>query len=247
MPEFTRQCKAHAAIKAHERSGDDLIIEGVASTGDPDRHGEVVDQESLAKAARAAKSVRLFYQHNWNAPIGKILDLTAGDDMLVIRAQVGHDFEVPVDTYGSATINVNSIRKQIEQGVLDAFSIGFDASVEKAEDDSGPPLLRVTDLYEVSVVTVPANANALFSVAKALRSPYHNDLEFRSRPPFPVAAAPDHDAPNEIRFALAEDEAVQNALDIIRCVRQEIRLDAGQSELAKGVAKCLATIKSSTR
>jgi len=233
-----KRFKAHAEIKAAEPGDDgDLIVEGVASTGDVDREGEVVDQESLADAASRAKSVPIFWQHNWDAPIGRVLEMAPSDGKLLARVAIGRDFDVPV---GGSTMPVNSIRSMIQQKIVNAFSIGFAANMEKSADDQ--PILKVTDLFEISVVTIPANANALFSVSKAARSPYGVDFAFdqpaTTRNKVAVASAS--------RFGMDEDdEAVARALEaLIRGASSELRQDVGAHLVQKELSECLTLIRS---
>lgn len=241
-----KRLRAHAKVTKAEDQGDDLIITGVASTNQIDRDGQIVDQESLAKAAKAAPALKLFFQHNWLAPIGKVLDIEPVDGQLWIRGQIGSDFEIPVN---GTKISVNDIRKQISQGVIDAFSIGF-AGEEVKSKDAEAPVLKVTDLFEISVVTIPANAQARFSVSKAASSPYSTDLDFCTEDPgFEVNDV------FEIRFALDDQpdipeiqlESVQVALEAIRGATLELRQDAAAEVEAKELLECLRGLTKSLR
>lgn len=233
-----KKFRAHAEFKdvSEDEGSGELIVEGVASTGDVDRDGEIVDQESLAKAARAAKSLSLFWMHHWESPIGRVLKVEPGEDKLFIRASIGKDFDVPIG-YGQP-MSVNNIRAQIQQGILRAFSIGFGADEEKHDDK--PSVLKVTDLFEVSVVTIPSNENALFNIAKAAR-----DINWEI-PEEPAWTQPTH---NPIRFALAEDEerdeALEAALVSIRGATSEIQQDAGLRQLQKELEACRRSLSRS--
>ncbi len=161
---------AHAEIKEvkEDKSGD-LIIHGVASTGNLDRTNEIVDQESLAKCCDG-NDLTLFYMHSWDSVIGKVLELAPSENQLDVVASIGKDFEFP---YFMGTLNVNDVRKQIEEGYLKALSIGFQANRKTEEDDDGnalPTKLIVTDLLELSVVSIPANKDCTFSLAKCFEN-----------------------------------------------------------------------------
>jgi len=160
---------AHAEIKeVVENKSGDLIIRGIASTGNVDRTNEVVDQESLKKSIGSFTTKTLFYMHSWDSAIGKVLSLSPSENELAVEASIGKDFSFP---YGMSLMNVNDVRKQIEAGVLSAFSIGFQANRKQKQDEDGqkvgPTILEVYDLLELSVVGVPANKDCVFSMAKS--------------------------------------------------------------------------------
>jgi hypothetical protein len=58
--------------------------------------------------------------------------------------------------------------KLIEEGILRAFSIGYEVLEERPID--GVNQILKLRLYEVAIVSIPANRRALFSVSKALEA-----------------------------------------------------------------------------
>jgi HK97 family phage prohead protease len=205
---------AHAEIKevAEDKAGD-LIIRGIASTGNTDRMNEVVDQNSLKESIKSFTTKTLFYMHSWDSAIGTVLGLSPGDNELAVEARVGKDFSFP---YGLNVLDVNDVRKQIEDGVLRAFSIGFQANrkqklTEEGEKD-GPAVLEVYDLLELSVVGIPANKDCVFDMAKSFGGTmlnlggevYHTDFYDKAVPPrarIRVAEDPDKLSGEEVAIA----------------------------------------------
>ena len=59
----------------------------------------------------------------------------------------------------------------IKEGILKAFSVGF--RVKEADYDVNTDIFVIKDveLYEVSVVSVPANQDSLFEVSKCFNNP----------------------------------------------------------------------------
>lgn len=162
------RCRALAQVRGTEDTKDDLIITGVASAANLDRKGTYINQEALWEATKRYTTRTLFWNHDWNAPIGRVEQLVRGDDELHILARVGRDFEIPVQLgLGGVTWNVNNIRELVKQGIVNGFSIGFDAEKRDAED-GGPPELFPTDLMEISMVTVPANEKTTFSFSRSM-------------------------------------------------------------------------------
>lgn len=162
------RCRALAQVRGTEDDGDDLIIMGVASAANLDRKGTYINQDALWQASKRYTTRTLFWNHDWNAPIGRVEELARGEDELHIRARVGKNFEIPVALgLGGVVWNVNNIRALVKQGIVNGFSIGFDAEKRDAEGD-GPPELFPTDLMEISMVTVPANEKTTFSFARSM-------------------------------------------------------------------------------
>ncbi|NQU07370.1 MAG: HK97 family phage prohead protease [Candidatus Abyssubacteria bacterium] len=130
-------------------------IEGYASTRDLDRTGDVVQPGAFADSLKdfMANPV-MTYMHDWSNPIGKVIDASIDEVGLFIRAEI------------SAT--AEKVWKLIEEGVLRAFSIGYEVVEEKVLD--GVNHILKLRLYEVAVVSIPANRRALFSVSKALET-----------------------------------------------------------------------------
>lgn len=223
-----KKFKACAFIKGMEDSeSGDLLVQGVASTEDVDRDGEIVDQKSLADAAASAKSIPVFWQHDWDAPVGKVVEVQPGDGKLYANVSIGKDYEIP---YKGGSLSVNSVRKMVEQGIVNAFSIGFEASMQKSED-SDTPVLKVSDIHEISIVTVPANAGALFSVAKMARESFEDEEDDKAAPP-------------RSRFTMEEeDEAVIKALNALT---EELEQDAQAYEtITEDINECLKALKKS--
>jgi HK97 family phage prohead protease len=165
---------AEVPITRAAEEGDDgeRAIYGLASTGNPDRMGTNIDQASLGRAARRylKRNGKLFYNHNWAVPIGRATDVNVRDDGLYVRGTIGSGYSVPmsVGMLGASSVGVDDIWSMIRQGILTSYSIGFDGKPDP-EDKDGKRIL-VNDLYEVSVVSIPANPDAEFAVTRALES-----------------------------------------------------------------------------
>jgi HK97 family phage prohead protease len=130
-------------------------IEGYASTRDIDRTGEIVEPGAFADSLKDfMKNPVLTYMHDWSNPIGKIIDARIDEVGLFIRAEISE--------------TAQRIWKLIEEGILRALSIGYEVVEEKLVE--GLNHILKLRLYEVAVVSIPANRRALFSVSKALEA-----------------------------------------------------------------------------
>lgn len=143
---------------------DDFFIEGYASTEDLDRGNDITQADAFSKSIKdfMSKNPILLYNHDMDEPIGKVIEATIEKGKgLFVKAFI------------SAT--EMDIRKKIMEGILKAFSFGYKVKkyqIEKqdmsAPYPSGVRRLLELELIEVSVVSIPMNQNALFSMAKAI-------------------------------------------------------------------------------
>lgn len=136
-------------------AGDDLPENEfiITMTSDsPDRHGTVVDPDTL-KTDNYRKNPVLLYQHEMRSmPIGKTIDFwRESDGRSVAHVRIDGDTELE-----------RLLIKKLNKGSVNAASIGFDASearLERMED--GYILIRHAELIELSIVAVGSNPDAL--------------------------------------------------------------------------------------
>ena len=145
-------------FKAHEEDDGTVKIRGYASTNNEDRAGDVIEAAAWEKGGlkNYQNNPIILFNHNYNEPIGKTIDLRTTDRGLEIN--------------GLISKSAGKIRDMVKEGVLGAFSVGF--RVKDAEHIEETDGLRIKDaeLFEVSVVSVPANQAAVFSVTKSFDS-----------------------------------------------------------------------------
>jgi len=133
---------------------DSITIEGYASTTDIDRQGDVVPVSVWEKGIQNyLKNPVILAYHDHSEPVGRMVEHRIDGKGLWIKARIS----------GAA----NEVFNLVKDGVLTAFSIGF--RIVDAEYNSAAELFVVKELelHEISVVSVPANQNTLFSLSKA--------------------------------------------------------------------------------
>lgn len=134
------------------------VIEGLASTPAIDRGEDIIDPEAFSKAlATFLNNPVLLWNHDDNHPaIGQILKAEITDDGLFVRAQVSD----------------REIWEKIKNGDLRAFSIGYRPLKWETETIDGKEvrIVKELDLLEISIVNVPMNQEAMFSMAKSVKS-----------------------------------------------------------------------------
>jgi HK97 family phage prohead protease/HK97 family phage major capsid protein len=155
--------KTHAA----KVSGQEFVL----SDETPDRMDDVIMADAWDLASFQKNPIALF-NHNSNAPIGKWANVRVVDKQLR-----GHLELAPTGT----SDRIDEIRKLIEAGILRAVSVGFRPKESKARPESDGYFFTKAELVETSLVSVPANPNAL-AIAKSLKiSPVTIDLVFAGK------------------------------------------------------------------
>ena len=98
----------------------------------------------------------ILFNHDYNRPIGRATSLEVNDKGLELGARISK--------------SAGEVKDLIKDGVLGAFSVGFrvkDADYLKETDGYQ---IKDAELFEVSVVSVPCNQTAMFSIAKSFDS-----------------------------------------------------------------------------
>ena len=159
--ELQRETLFHLQFKEIASSEEEnvLYVEGYASTGVTDRTGDRIFPDAFKRGLKAfMKNPVLLLHHDLRKPIGKILEAKINETGLWVRAAVDKSLE-----WGAKAADM------IQKGILNAFSVrAVDDLADGWVDARGVRNITNWDLREVSVVTVPAHQQALFSIAKAL-------------------------------------------------------------------------------
>ena len=130
-----------------------VMIRGMASTTAFDRAGDSIDADAWTKGGlqNFEKNPIILFNHDYNRPIGRATKLTATKDGLHMEAKISKASK--------------DVAELVKDGVLGAFSVGFrvkDADYLKETDGL---MIKDAELFEVSVVSVPCNQAATFSLA----------------------------------------------------------------------------------
>lgn len=152
-------------VKAAEKGGEGYISGYASVFGNKDSYGDVVIKGAfrnfLSRLANTGKVVPVFYGHNMEDPkanIGRVLRLAEDDYGLKFDAQL----DLSGDTYGRI------VYEQLKDGRLDSMSFGYQVLDYSMERDVTE--LKELELFEVSVVPIPANPAALVTEVKAGRA-----------------------------------------------------------------------------
>lgn len=141
-------------INAEIKEKSDDYFTAVASSEVEDRQGEVVKQAGWS-LTNFKKNPILLWMHDHEKPLGKAervwLDKTGKTPVLKFKGMISTATE-----YGRAA------KQLMEEGILNSFSVGF-----RALEMEGNAITKA-ELFEISLVSVPANPEARLLAAKSL-------------------------------------------------------------------------------
>lgn len=150
------------SVKSVEGDSEDIIIEGFANTTGEDRGGDIVVEEAWTKGGldNYLKNPILLAYHNHKQPVGTMLDYGVNNKGLHITGRI--------------TKAAGEVYELVKSGVLKAFSVGFRVKDATYDQETDLFIIKDLELHEISVVSVPMNADSLFSVKKS----FDNDNEY---------------------------------------------------------------------
>jgi len=148
-----------STFKALDEDDGGVHICGMASTSDFDRAGDTIDAEAWTKGGlnNFEKNPIILFNHDYNKPIGRATGLKVTENGLELKAKISK----------SAPDHVAQL---VKEGILGAFSVGFRVKDADYLTETDGLKIKDAELFEVSVVSVPCNQAATFSLAKSFDS-----------------------------------------------------------------------------
>ena len=149
-------------------SSSGLKIAGYASTDAQDRAGDVIlpTAWTMGGLKNFESNPILLFNHNYNKPIGKVVAVETDNKGLKIK--------------GVISKSSGEVYDLVKEGVLSTFSVGFMIKEADYNKHTDGLIVKSAELLEVSVVSVPCNQDATFSVAKSFET-QDDYLEFRKQ------------------------------------------------------------------
>ena len=222
-----------STFKALEEDDGGVHICGMASTADFDRAGDTIDANAWTKGGlnNFEKNPIILFNHDYNKPIGRATGLKVTENGLELKAKISK----------SAPDHVAQL---VKEGILGAFSVGF--RVKDADYLSETDGLKIKDaeLFEVSVVSVPCNQAATFSLAKSFDSmEEYNDFKKTFTNSVDLAGqslAKDEDSFEASDTPDGTEKSVQKEMNMSEVQTPEIDLDAFAKKVAEETAAKIA-------
>ena len=214
-----------STFKALETEDGSVMIRGMASTADFDRAGDSISAEAWQKGGLSnfEKNPIILFNHDYDRPIGRATGMKSGPNGLELECKISKNAP-------------GNVAELVKDGVLGAFSVGFrvkDADYIKETDGL---MIKDAELFEVSVVSVPCNQTATFSLAKSFDSDAEYE-EFKKTFTNRVDLAGQSLAKDEVNTSSVASDAPQS---VEKSTDQEIKMENQNIDLeafAKKVAE----------
>ena len=186
--------RAYAVLHIKAVDSEQRTIKGTASTPEPDRMGDVIEPLGIT----FKNPTPLLLYHNTQKPVGQVT--------FSPPTAAGLDFEATLPTVKDA----GAVRDRIEEawtslkiGLLGGVSIGFRSIEEAWNKETGGFHFLKTEILELSLVAIPANAGATISSIKSLDLAASGPHLSRDRDSLPIVRA-DRGAPRMANKTFAE-------------------------------------------
>jgi len=145
-------------IKAPNEAG---VIEGYGSVFDTlDSYDDTIAAGAFATSLAAHKSMgtmpAMLWQHNNNEPIGVWTEMVEDSKGLRVKGQLCMDIQAGKDAHAL-----------LRMGALNGLSIGFVSKSWAYDESTDVRTLTEVDLWEVSLVTFPANGKSRITNVKS--------------------------------------------------------------------------------
>lgn len=151
--------RAYGLLQLKRIDEQQRILSGIATTPTPDRMGDIVEP----LGARFSLPIPLLYQHASALPVGEVFEARATKDGIAVNARIFKAAE-------SRTLKerLDEAWESVKIGLLKGFSIGFAPIGPPEQTKDFSYRYKTWEWLELSLVTIPANAEATISTVKSL-------------------------------------------------------------------------------
>lgn len=184
-------------------------IEWYASTKDKDRMNDVVEPTAFEETLKQYMTNPIvLLQHDMDKPIGNVVEASIDEKWLFIRAKITED--------------TDWVFSKLKNGVLRTFSIWYRVkdfeTVENVNADgeySYTNIIKSLELFEISIVSVPANP---FALVKSFDSCFKAEEEMENK---------EEEKPVE---TVAESEPEEETVEDEESVKEEETVEESETE-----------------
>lgn len=152
--------RAYSLLTVKSYDAEQRTISGIATTPEPDRVGDIVDMEGVS----FRNPLPLLLHHDKTQPIGTASLLAATAEGIPFTATLPRIVEP-----GALQNRIEEAWQSIKAGILLGVSIGFrpmEGAIRQLK--SGGYRFLKSEIFELSLVTIPSNAEATIRVVKEL-------------------------------------------------------------------------------
>lgn len=150
--------RAYSLLEIKSVDDEKRVISGMATTPETDRMGDIVDP----MGAKFAAELPLLWQHQHDKPVGVAKFGKPTKSGIPFTASIAH-----IADMGPLKDLVDMAWQSVKAKLVRGVSIGF-RSIEHSYMDGGGIKFSQTEVYELSLVTIPANASATIQTIKSI-------------------------------------------------------------------------------
>ena len=151
--------KAYSLLQVKSFDAEQRIIKGIASTPSPDRADDIVDPQG----AKFALPIPFLWQHMHSQPIGEVTEAVVTDKGIEVTVQIAK-----IEEEGKLKDRIDEAWQSIKSGLVKGLSIGFRGITVEDIPRSWGLHFKEWEWFELSAVTVPANAEASITEIKTI-------------------------------------------------------------------------------
>lgn len=151
--------RAYSLLTLKRVSEDERVIEGIATSVQPDRMGDVVEP----KGAQFKLPLPLLLHHDSRQPVGHVTDAKVTRDGISVTARI-----MKMDEPGALKNRLDEAWQSVKAGLIKGLSIGFRPIERSHIEDTNGIRFTAWEWLELSLVTVPANAEASIMTVRSL-------------------------------------------------------------------------------
>jgi HK97 family phage prohead protease len=157
--------RAYSMLEVRAFDEDARKFSGVATTPSVDRVGDIIDPLGV----KFDNPLPLLHQHRHDAPIGTVRFKKPTKDGIEFEAEIAK-----VEEPGPLKDRTDTAWGEVKYGLVRATSVGF-RPIEYSFMDTGGVRYSEVEVYELSIVSIPANAEAIISTVKSIDQQVRKD------------------------------------------------------------------------
>lgn len=151
--------RAYSILTVKAVSEDKRTIKGIATTPETDRMGDIVESEG----AQFSNPAPLLWMHDHALPVGSVVFGKATKEGIPFEATIA-----AAEEPSQLKARLDEAWQSVKLGLVRAVSIGFRALEWSFMENGGGIHFTKSEILELSLVTVPANAGATIQAVKSI-------------------------------------------------------------------------------
>lgn len=151
--------RAYSILTVKAVDEEERVIRGTATTPSPDRVGDIVEPLGV----KFKNPMPLLWQHRSDKPVGTVKFDKPTKDGITFEARLAR-----IDEPGLLKDRIDEAWQSVKAGLVSAVSIGFRAIEYAFIEGTGGIRFTESEAMELSLVTIPANADATISQIKSI-------------------------------------------------------------------------------